>query len=108
MLEGLSDEPPTRRGSTSRLACLPLLGAAPAPAATAVKITLKKVGSTYQPYAAKPFSVNRTLAPGASVTFLTGRRASGPNKLYGNYIYNDNGRDGVKVVTTVGTITKHC
>jgi hypothetical protein len=108
---------------------LPLPGMPAADAAASVKITLHcysnpeltkitnngtvtfrvtKVGSTYQPYAAEPFSVNKTLAPGESVTYQTGRKASGPYKLYGNYIYNDNGRDGVKVVTTVGTFTKHC
>jgi hypothetical protein len=73
---------------------------------TTFKVT--KVGSTYQPYSYEPFSVSKTLAPGQSVTFQTGYAASGANKLTGTYIYNDNGRDGTKVVTNVGTYTKHC
>jgi hypothetical protein len=62
-------------------------------------------GSTYQPYSGEPIGVNKTLAPGQSVTFKTGRAAG---SVYGNYIYNDNGRDGVKVNTSVGSFTKHC
>lgn len=49
--------------------------------------------------------MNKTLAPGESVTYKTGR---GAGTIYGNYIYNDNGKDGVKVVTSIGTFTKHC
>jgi hypothetical protein len=68
-------------------------------------LTIKRWGSTYQAYPGEPFTVNKSLAPGQSVTYKTGR-VSGA--IYGNYIYNDNGRDGVKVVTSVGTYTKHC
>jgi hypothetical protein len=67
-------------------------------------LTVKSFGSTYQPYSAEPFHVNTTLAPGKSVTYKTG---SG-SRLYGNSIYNNNGKDGVKVVTSVGTFGKHC
>jgi hypothetical protein len=73
-----------------------------------VSFKIQKVGSTYQPYSAEPFSVNKTLAPGQSVTYQTGYGASGPTRLYGLYIYNDNGQDGARVKTTVGTFTKHC
>jgi phosphate-selective porin len=68
-------------------------------------LKVKNFGSTYQAYSAEPFRVNKTLAPGQSVTYKTGH---GRGTIYGNYIYNDNGRDGVKVVTSVGTYTKHC
>jgi len=70
--------------------------------------TVKKVGSTYQPYSYEPFSVSKTLAPGQSVTYQTGSAASGANKLTGTYIFNDNGLDGVRVKTNVTTYTKHC
>jgi hypothetical protein len=71
-------------------------------------IKLTKVSSAYQLTVAEPFSMNKTLAPGASITFQFGRAASGPTKLYGNYVFNDNGRDGGRVVTSVGTFTKSC
>jgi hypothetical protein len=103
--------------------------AAPVAAASPVKITVKcysnpekltvtntssssikvnSVSSTYQLTSAEPFRVNKTLAPGQSITYQFGRAASGPTKLYGNYIFNDNGRDGGKAVTSVGTFTKGC
>ena len=113
---------------------LPLLGATPAAATTStaavsVRITLScysnperttvkntgtvafkitRVGSTYQPYSYEPFHVSKTLKPGKSVTFQTGRSASGIYELSHNYIYNDNGKDGTRVKTSVGTYTKHC
>jgi hypothetical protein len=73
---------------------------------TTIRVT--KVGSTYQPYSYEPFGLNKTLAPGQAVTYLTGNAASGANKLTGTYIYNDNGRDSARITTTIGTITKHC
>src|SRR4051794_24459170 len=69
------------------------------------KLTVKSFGSTYQPYAGEPLHVNKVLAPGQAVTYKTGRA---PGSIYGNSIYNSNGRDGVRVVTSVGTYTKHC
>ena len=107
----------------------PLPGIATADAAASVKITLKcysnpekttitnngtvsfkvqKVGSTYHPYSSEPFSVNKTLAPGQSVTYQTGSHASGATKLTNNYIYVNSGQDGVRVITSVGPFTKHC
>ena len=107
---------PLRAAALAALLCLPLLGAAPAAAATSVKITLKcysnpekttitnngtvtfkvtKVGSTYHPYSSEPFSVSKTLAPGQSVTYQTGNAASGAYELSHLYIYNNNGQDGV-------------
>jgi hypothetical protein len=70
-------------------------------------ITVRKVGSTYQPYSYEPFVVTKVLGPGEAITYQTGRAAS-RNVLTRNYIYNDNGRDGAKVVTSVGTFTKAC
>lgn len=70
-------------------------------------IKVKTVGSTYQPYSNEPFWVNRTLAPGTSVTYQTGYAAS-RNALTRRYIYNNNGLDGARVATTIGTFTKRC
>jgi hypothetical protein len=116
-------------GLAAALLLVPGAGAPSVTAASSVKITLHcysnpektkitnvgthsfkitKVGSTYQPYSYEPFRVSKTLAPGQSVTYQTGRAARGTNALTRNYIYNDNGKDGAKVVTSVGTFTKHC
>ena len=70
-------------------------------------IIIRRVGSTYRPYSYEPFSVRKVVKPGKRVQFQTGRAAR-VNRLTRNYIYNDNGRDGVKVVTSVGTFRKHC
>lgn len=74
---------------------------------SSASITVRKVGSTYQPYSYEPITVNKRLAPGAAVTYQTGHGAV-RNVLTRNYIYNNNGRDGAKVVTTIGTFTKRC
>lgn len=70
-------------------------------------ITVLSVGSTYRPYSYEPFRVRKVVKPGKRVQFQTGRAAR-VNALTRNYIYNDNGRDGVKVVTSVGTFRKRC
>lgn len=69
--------------------------------------TIRTVGSTYQPYSYEPFSVGKKLLPGQSVTYQTGRAAVS-NVLTRNYIYNNNGLDGVRVVTSVSKYTKRC
>ncbi|HVM29939.1 MAG TPA: hypothetical protein VM305_04120 [Candidatus Limnocylindrales bacterium] len=74
---------------------------------TAKTITIYRVGSTYQPYSYEPFTVNKRLLPGTAITYQTGRAAT-RNVLTRNYIYNDNGRDGVRVATSIGTFTKSC
>jgi len=110
------------------LLCLPLISVAPVAATTSVhiglscyghpeKTTIKNtggtsfkintVGSTYKPYSFEPFTVNKTLSPGQSITYQTGYTAH-TNVLTHDYIYNDNGLDGARVKTTVGTYTKHC
>ena len=70
-------------------------------------ITIYRVGSTYRPYSYEPFRVSKRVTPGKRAQFQTGRAAR-VNVLTRNYIYNDNGADGVKVVTSVGTFKKHC
>jgi hypothetical protein len=73
-----------------------------------VNFKITKIVTTYQPTTAEPFNVSKTLAPGQYVTYLTGRAASGPYKLYTNYIYNNEVRDGAKITTSVGVFTKYC
>ncbi|MEA2623930.1 MAG: hypothetical protein QOH61_2840, partial [Chloroflexota bacterium] len=70
-------------------------------------ITINSVGSTYQPRSNEPFHVSKTLAAGHSITYETGYDANS-HVLTHAYIYNDNGRDGARVMSTAGTITKHC
>jgi hypothetical protein len=66
-------------------------------------ITIKKVGSIYQPYSYEPVRVDRRLGGGRSVTFESGSGAN-RNKLTGSYIYNNDvgSKEGVRVVTGSG------
>jgi hypothetical protein len=77
---------------------------------TGKAFTIKTVGSTYQPYSYEPITKNKVLGAGMSITYQSGYAAiSGATRtLTRNYIYNDNGRDGVRVVTSVGTFTRSC
>lgn len=72
-------------------------------------ITIKAVGSLYQPYSNEPFTVNKTLAAGASITYQTGGAAS-VNALTKRYIYNNDvgTREGTRVATSAGTVEKRC
>ena len=67
-------------------------------------ITIKTVGSIYQPYSYEPFRVDRRLGGGNSVTFESGSGAD-HNKLTGSYIYNNDvgSKEGAKVVTRSGS-----
>lgn len=51
--------------------------------------------------------MGKTLAPGTAVTYQTGFGAV-KNVLKSNYIYNNNGLDKARVVTSVGTFSKSC
>ena len=73
-------------------------------------IKIKTVGSIYQPRSDEPFKVNRKLKPGKTITFQSGSKAKGKNKLTKAFIYNnDVGRkEGAKVKTSVGKSVDHC
>ena len=77
-----------------------------------VAITVRTVGSIYQPRSNEPFYVNRTLAAGAAVTFRTGYAASSTSALTltRQYIYENNvgTSEGAKVATSVGTFYDRC
>jgi hypothetical protein len=66
-------------------------------------ITIKTVGSIYQPYSYEPFKVNRKLGGGNSVTFESGSGAN-HNKLTGSFIYNNDvgSKEGARIVTGSG------
>src|SRR5215204_226692 len=51
-------------------------------------ITIKAVGSIYQPFSYEPVRVERKLGAGKTVTFESGAGA-GRNVLTGSYIYNN-------------------
>src|SRR5215203_5714452 len=73
-------------------------------------ITIKTVGSIYQPYSYEPFRVDRRLGGGNSVTFESGSGAN-HNKLTGSYIYNNDvgSKEGARVVTKTGSrFVDHC
>jgi hypothetical protein len=66
-------------------------------------ITIKKVGSIYQPYSYEPVRVDRRLGGGRSVTFESGSGAN-RNKLTGSYIYNNDvgSKEGARIVAGSG------
>jgi hypothetical protein len=66
-------------------------------------MTIKTVGSIYQPYSYEPFKVNRKLGGGNSVTFESGSGAN-HNKLTGSFIYNNDVgiKEGARIVTGSG------
>lgn len=70
-------------------------------------ITIRSVGSTYHPYSFEPFYVYKHLNAGDSITYQTGRAAY-RHVLSHDYIYNNNGLDGVRVRTSIGKFTRHC
>jgi hypothetical protein len=110
--QGLSPQP-----AQARLPALTVTVACKAtPETTRVKnnrgraITIKTVGSIYQPYSYEPFRVDRRLGGGNSVTFESGSGAN-HNKLTGSYIYNNDvgSKEGARVVTKTGSrFVDHC
>ncbi len=66
-------------------------------------ITIKTVGSIYQPYSDEPFTVNRKLGGGRAITFESGSGAD-QNVLTGRYIYNNDvgTQEGARVTTASG------
>ncbi len=66
-------------------------------------VTIRTVGSIYQPYSYEPITVNRRLAGGKTITFESGSGAD-QNKLTGSYIYNNDvgTQEGARVTTTSG------
>jgi hypothetical protein len=66
-------------------------------------ITIKTVGSIYQPYSYEPFRVDRRLGGGNSIYFESGSGAD-HNKLTGSYIYNNDvgSKEGARVTTGSG------
>ncbi len=70
---------------------------------TGHRITIKKVGSIYQPRSNEPFSVSRTLRSGQAVVFESGYGAN-HNTLTRQYIYNNDvgSKEGARVTTASG------
>lgn len=74
-------------------------------------VTIRTVGSLYKPYSNEPFSVNRKLAAGKSVTYYTGSGASYSvsTTLTQRNIYNNTvSSEGARVTSSVGTFAKRC
>ncbi len=74
-------------------------------------VTIRTVGSLYKPYSNEPFSVNRKLAAGKSVTYYTGSGASYSvsTALTRRNIYNNAvSSEGARVTSSVGTFAKRC
>ena len=72
-------------------------------------VTIRTVGSVYQPYSYEPVRVNRKLGGGKTITFESGSGAN-TNKLTGNFIYNNDAgsKEGAKVSTSVGRFSDRC
>jgi hypothetical protein len=68
------------------------------------RITIKKVGSIYQPRSNEPFTVNRRLRANRTIRFESGSGAD-RNVLTRQYIYNNDvgSKEGARVTTGAGT-----
>jgi hypothetical protein len=107
-------------GAVMAVLMLTIVGAAPkqglslrpaeaTPETTRVKnnrnraITIKTVGSIYQPYSYEPFRVDFRLGAGNAVTFESGSEANN-HVLTKSYIYNNDvgSKEGARVVTKSG------
>jgi hypothetical protein len=66
-------------------------------------VTIKSVGSIYQPFNYESIMVNRKLAARKAITFESGRGAN-QNTLTGAYIYNNDvgSKEGARVITKTG------
>jgi hypothetical protein len=73
------------------------------------RITIRSVGSIYQPRSNEPFHMSQTLSAGSSVAFESGYDAN-HNTLTRQYIYNNDvgGKEGARVSTSVGRFSDHC
>ncbi len=74
-------------------------------------VTIKTVGSLYKPRSNEPFTVNRKLAAGKSVSYYTGSGASASSAytLTRQSIFNnDVASEGVRVTSSVGIFSKRC
>jgi hypothetical protein len=75
---------------------------------TSSSIRIRTIGSTYRPQDFEPIRVARNLAPGKSLTFQSGFRAT-KNVLTNNFIYSNLAeRDATRVVTSVGSFVRKC
>lgn len=76
-----------------------------------VTVTIRTIGSLYKPYSNEPFTVNRKLAAGKSVTFYTGSGASysSATTLTRRNIYNNTvSTEGGRVTSSAGSFSKRC
>jgi hypothetical protein len=66
-------------------------------------VTIKSVGSIYQPFSYEPIMVNRKLPARKAITFESGRGAN-QNTLTEAYIYNNDvgSKEGARVITKTG------
>jgi hypothetical protein len=72
-------------------------------------ITIVSIGTLYQPRPEEPYRVNRALAAGARVTFQSGNAATATTGVTREYIYDNQApTEGVRVVTSVGTVERRC
>ena len=75
-------------------------------------ITVRAIGSIYQPRSNEPFYKYFKLGPGKTVTFESGYAATAGNHytLTRQYIYNNSvgTREGAKVITSAGTFYDRC
>ncbi len=74
-------------------------------------VTVQTVGSLHEPRTNEPFTVGRSLSASAGVTFKSGYAATAGavTTLTRQYIYDNTAtNEGVRVVTSAGTVTKRC
>jgi hypothetical protein len=74
-------------------------------------VTIRTIGSLYKPYSNEPFTVNRKLAAGKSVTYYTGSGASATSSMTltrRNIFNNSVSTEGVRVTSSIGTFSRRC
>ncbi len=73
-------------------------------------VVVISIGTLYAPTSAEPFPVNATLKAGGTRLWQAGAGATGSYVLTHDYILTNSAYDdeGVRVVTSAGTITKRC
>ncbi len=74
------------------------------------QIEVKSIGTIYNPTSQEPFTLNYKINPSKTQIWYAGEGGTGNRVLTRNYILTNSAydREGVKVVTSAGTITVKC
>ena len=103
-----SSSPPAVSGVTVSVRCASNPEVTTVTNGRSTSIAIISIGSLVQPGNGEPYRVGRMLQAGERMTFQTGSAAS-ENVLTREFLYeDDSATEGVRVETTVGTVTRQC